>query len=73
MIMADFLWIKIDDDKKPKCDKNKKIIFLVCDTAIRTAKGPNSKYFKYEVGIIQGKKNKKVKTIMILSEDSGIH
>ena len=64
MLMADLLGINIDndDDEKPKYDKNKKIIFLVCDTAlVEQQRKQIQKILNIEVGTIQGKKDKKSK------------
>ena len=65
MLMANFLGIDINNpssSNKKKIDKNKKIIFFVCDTAlIEQQKNAISNILGIEVGTIQGKKNKKSK------------
>ena len=63
MLMADLLGIDIlNNDKKPKIDKNKKIIFFVCDTAlVNQQKKEIENILNIEVGTIQGKKDKKSK------------
>ena len=61
MLMADFLGINIGDEK-PKYDKNRKIIFLVCDTAlVEQQRAQIQNILNIEVGTIQGKKDKKSK------------
>ena len=63
MLMADLLGIKLPVFEKQEIDKNKKIIFLVCDTAlIEQQKNTISVNLNIEVGTIQGKKNKKAKS-----------
>ena len=63
MLMADLLGIKLPVFEKQEIDKNKKIIFLVCDTAlIEQQKNSISVNLNIEVGTIQGKKNKKAKS-----------
>ena len=62
MLMADFLGLDIENPSKNKkiIDKNKKIIFFVCDTAlIEQQKKAISNILGIEVGTIQGKKKKK--------------
>ena len=61
--MADLLGIDINNnDKNYKIDKNKKIIFFVCDTAlIDQQKHHIESILNIEVGTIQGKKDKKAK------------
>ena len=74
MLMADFLGLDIENPSKNKkiIDKNKKIIFFVCDTAlIEQQKKAISNILGIEVGTIQGKKKKKVKVIMIFLEKCG--
>ena len=62
MLMADLLGLKLPIFDNPNIDKNKKIIFLVCDTAlIEQQKNTISLNLNIEVGTIQGKKNKKAK------------
>ena len=64
MLMADLLGIDINNNnnKKPKIDKNKKIIFFVCDTAlVDQQKNQIESILDIEVGTIQGKKDKKSK------------
>ena len=62
MLMADLLGINIDNDEKQKYDKNKKIIFLVCDTAlVEQQRNQIQNILNIEVGTIQGKKDKKSK------------
>ena len=66
MLMADLLRIKLPVFEKPEFDKNIKIIFLVCDTAlIEQQKNTISLNLNLEVGTIQGKKNKKAKSDLI--------
>ena len=66
MLMADLLKIKLPVFEKPEFDKNIKIIFLVCDTAlIEQQKNTISLNLNLEVGTIQGKKNKKAKSDLI--------
>ena len=66
MLMADLLGIKLPVFEKPEFDKNIKIIFLVCDTAlIEQQKNTISLNLNLEVGTIQGKKNKKAKSDLI--------
>ena len=66
MLMADLLKIKLPVFEKPEFDKNTKIIFLVCDTAlIEQQKNTISLNLNLEVGTIQGKKNKKAKSDLI--------
>ena len=63
MLMANLLNIRLPLFEKPIFDKNIKIIFLVCDTAlIEQQKNNISANLKTEVGTIQGKKNKKAKS-----------
>ena len=63
MLMADLLNIQLPIFEKPNIDKNKKIIFLVCDTAlIEQQKNSISINLNLDVGTIQGKKNKKAKS-----------
>ena len=65
MLMANFLGIDISNpsNSKKNLDKNKKIIFFVCDTAlIEQQKKAISSILNIEVGTIQGKKNKKSKS-----------
>lgn len=65
MLMANFLGIDISNpsNDKKNIDKNKKIIFFVCDTAlIEQQKKAISSILDIEVGTIQGKKNKKSKS-----------
>ena len=63
MLMADLLGIKLPIFEKQEIDKDKKIIFLVCDTAlIEQQKNTISVNLNIEVGTIQGKKNKKAKS-----------
>ena len=61
--MADLLGIKLPVFEKPNnINKNTKIIFLVCDTAlIEQQKNTIALNLNIEVGTIQGKKNKKAK------------
>ena len=62
MLMAESLGININNEEKPKYDKNKKIIFLVCDTAlVEQQRNQIQKILNIEVGTIQGKKDKKSK------------
>ena len=64
MLMANHLGIDINCPYKSNknIDNNKKIIFLVCDTAlIEQQKKAISNILGIEVGTIQGKKNKKCK------------
>ena len=63
MLMADLLGIKLPVFEKPNnINKNTKIIFLVCDTAlIEQQKNTIALNLNIEVGTIQGKKNKKAK------------
>ena len=62
MLMADLLNIQLPVFDKPNIDKNKKIIFLVCDTAlIEQQKNSISINLNIDVGTIQGRKNKKAK------------
>lgn len=64
MLMAHHLGIDINSPSKSNknIDNNKKIIFLVCDTAlIEQQKKAISNILGIEVGTIQGKKNKKCK------------
>ena len=62
MLMSDLLGIKLPVFEKPEIDNSKKIIFLVCDTAlIEQQKNTISLNLNLEVGTIQGKKNKKAK------------
>ena len=63
MLMADLLGIDINNiDKKPKIDKNKKIIFFVCNTAlVLQQKIEIENNLNIEVGTIQGNKDKKSK------------
>ena len=65
MLMAHHLGIDINNDNKNNeaIDKNKKIIFFVCDTAlINQQKKHIEEILKIEVGTIQGKKDKKSKS-----------
>ena len=65
MLMAHHLGINIEDpsSKKQILDKNKKIIFFVCDTSlIEQQKKAISNALEIEVGTIQGKKSKKSKS-----------
>ena len=63
MLMANLLGIDINNiDKKPKIDKNKKIIFFVCNTAlVLQQKMEIENNLNIEVGTIQGNKDKKSK------------
>ena len=62
MLISNLLGIKLPIFEKPKIDCTKKIIFLVCDTAlIEQQKNTISLNLNLEVGTIQGKKNKKAK------------
>ena len=62
MIMADLLSINLSSLEKQNINKNIKIIFLVCDTAlIEQQKNAISSNLGLEVKAIQGKKNKKEK------------
>ena len=63
--MAHHLGIDINNNNKnnDEIDKNKKIIFFVCDTAlINQQKKHIEEILKIEVGTIQGKKEKKSKS-----------
>ena len=63
--MAYHLGLDIEDpsNNKQKLDKNKKIIFFVCDTSlIEQQKKAISNTLGIEVGTIQGKKSKKSKS-----------
>jgi ERCC4-related helicase len=61
--MADILGLKLSAQFHTNIDKNIKIIFLVCDTAlIEQQKNVISSNLGIEVGTIQGKKNKKAKS-----------
>ena len=65
MLMAHHLGIDINNNNKnnEEIDKNKKIIFFVCDTAlINQQKRHIEEILKLEVGTIQGKKDKKSKS-----------
>ena len=64
MLMAHHLGIDINNNKtRDEIDKNKKIIFFVCDTAlINQQKKHIEEILKIEVGTIQGKKDKKSKS-----------
>ena len=65
MLMAHHLGINIEDPSNNKqiLDKNKKIIFFVCDTSlIEQQKKAISNALGIEVGTIQGKKSKKSKS-----------
>ena len=65
MLMSHYLGIDINSlsNNKNKIDKNKKIIFFVCDTAlIEQQKKAISSILGIEVGSIQGKKKKKSKS-----------
>ena len=65
MLMAHHLGIDINNNNKnnDEIDKNKKIIFFVCDTAlINQQKKHIEEILKIEVGTIQGKKEKKSKS-----------
>ena len=62
MLISNLLGIKLPIFEKPDIDCTKKIIFLVCDTAlIEQQKNTISLNLNLEVGTIQGKKNKKAK------------
>ena len=63
MLMAHLLGIDINNtDKKSKIDKNKKILFFVCDTAlVGQQKNEIENILNIEVGTIQGKKDRKSK------------
>ena len=62
MLMANLLGIDIYNEKKPKIDKTKKIIFFVCDTAlVDQQRNEIENALEIEVGTIQGKKEKKSK------------
>ena len=63
MLMANLLGININNnDKNPKIDKKKKIIFFVCDTAlVDQQKNEIENILNIEVGTIQGKKDRKSK------------
>ena len=63
MLMAYYLGIDIgQDNTNVQIDKNKKIIFFVCDTAlINQQKKHIEEILKIQVGTIQGKKDKKSK------------
>ncbi len=64
MLMANLLNIRLPLFENPIFDKNIKIIFLVCDTAlIEQQKNNISANLKTEVGTIQGKKIRKQKVI----------
>jgi len=65
MLMAHHLGLNIEDpsQNKQKLDKNKKIIFFVCDTSlIEQQKKAISNILGIEVETIQGKKSKKSKS-----------
>ena len=63
MLMADILGLNLLAQFHTNIDKNIKIIFLVCDTAlIEQQKNVISSNLGMEVGTIQGKKNKKAKS-----------
>ena len=65
MLMAYHLGLDLEDpsNNKQKLDKNKKIIFFVCDTSlIEQQKKAISNALGIEVGAIQGKKSKKSKS-----------
>ena len=64
MLMANHLGIDINKPENNKeIDKNKKIIFFVCDTAlINQQKKHIEDILKIQVGTIQGKKDKKSKS-----------
>ena len=64
MLMANHLGIDIKmHEKNKKIDKNKKIIFFVCDTAlINQQKKHIEEILNIDVGTIQGKKDKKSKS-----------
>ena len=65
MLMAYHLGIDLNNisNREIKFDKNKKIIFFVCDTAlIEQQKKAISSILNIEVGTIQGKKSKKSKS-----------
>ena len=67
MLMAYHLGLDIEDpsNNKQKLDKNKKIIFFVCDTSlIEQQKKAISNTLGIEVGTIQGKKVKNLKVTM---------
>ena len=64
MLMAHLLGIDINKERKTQIniDKNKKIIFFVCDTAlVDQQKKAIKDILGIEAGVIQGKKNKKAK------------
>ena len=75
MLMANYLGIDINKSSyNHKIDQNKKIIFFVCDiTLIEQQKNAISRILGIEVGIIQGKKTKRLKVIMNVSEKCGNH
>ena len=75
MIMADLLGINIkNNEKKPKINKNIKIIFFVCDTAlVDQQKKQIENILNIEVGTIQGKKDKKSKNDYDTFKKNGIH
>ena len=67
MLMANHLGIDIKKhEKNKKIDKNKKIIFFVCDTALIALINQQKKHIEeilnIDVGTIQGKKDKKSKS-----------
>ena len=62
MLMADFLGIDLQNEKKLNIDKTKKIIFLVCNTSLVNQQQKEiSDALNIEVGIFQGRKGKKKK------------
>ena len=63
MLMADILGINLSSRIKSNTNKNIKIVFLVCDTAlVEQQKKAIESNLGIEVGTIQGKKNKKAKS-----------
>ena len=64
MLMADFLGIDLQIEKKQNIDKTKKILFLVCNTSLVTQQQKEiSNVLNIDVGIFQGRKGKKKKKI----------
>ena len=62
MLMADFLGIDLQNEKKQNIDKRKKILFLVCNTSLVNQQQKEiSDAMNLEVGIFQGRKGKKKK------------
>ena len=62
MLMANLLGIDLNSDHKAIIQKNKKIVFFVCDTAlVDQQKNEIENALDVEVGTIQGKKDKKSK------------